>query len=369
MVIKVSGAGIAGLSAAITAVQLGKENVQVRDKAKSIETKISRGINALRNYNSRLDIIKEYQNLGFNLTGFHPIYKQILLLNPERYFEIQSDDKPIFYTTARGTDSSIDNVLLQQALSLNIEVEWNSTFDQPDILATGSKYNHCIGYGEHFVDVEDTSTILLLQNSKYCPFGYACILPYGKNEATIILGSFNPSRNVSLKRNYTWIIDEIPQFKEYFEGASVKHQLRGVGNFGLPDSAKNGSMLIVGERAGFLDAFRGFGIHNAIISGYSAGLACANGTNYDDLWKEKLSKSLQRGILRRIAENEQKLGLEQILKKLSEKIEKQVSLGTFRNEFKKIEKKMLNNLDLPMFFKYLAEWNQKYPFSEVTLNE
>ena len=128
-------------------------------------------------------------------------------------------------------------------------------------------------------------------------------------------------------------------------------------------------MLIVGERAGFLEAFRGFGIHNAIISGYTAGLACANGTNYDDLWKEKLSKSLQRGILRRIAENEQKLGSEQILTKLSEKIERQVSLDTFRYELRKLEKEMLNNLDLPILFKYLAEWNQKYPFSEVTSNE
>ncbi|MFX0181806.1 MAG: NAD(P)/FAD-dependent oxidoreductase [Candidatus Hodarchaeota archaeon] len=369
MNLKVAGAGIAGLSAAITATRLADVKVQVRDTANSIEKKISRGINALRNYDSKSDIIEEYQRLGFNFTGFHPIYKQIFLLNPDRFFEIESEEKPIFYTTERGTNSSIDNILLQQALSLNVEVEWNSSFNRPDILATGSKYNHCIGYGEHFVDVEDTSTIIILQNSKYCPFGYACILPYGKNEATVILGSFNPIQSSSVKRNYYRLIAEIPQFKEYIDDASVMHQLRGVGNFGLPDSAVNGSMMIVGERAGFLEAFRGFGIHNAIISGYSAGLACANGTNYDDLWKEKLSKSLMRGILRRIAENEQKLGSEQILTKLLEKIDKQVSLDKFRYELKKLEKSMLNNLDLPMLFKYLVEWNQKYPFSNVASNE
>ncbi|MFX0173821.1 MAG: NAD(P)/FAD-dependent oxidoreductase [Candidatus Hodarchaeota archaeon] len=362
MPLKVSGAGIAGLSVAITAARLTEEKVEVRDKAKSIENKISRGINAIRNYDSKSDIIEEYRGLGFKLDNLYPIYKQIYLLNPDSYCEIQSDYNPIFFTTARGTESSIDNMLLQQALSLDVEINWNSTFNHPDILATGPKYSHCTGYGEHFVDVEDTSTIIILQNSEYCPFGYACILPYAHNEATIILGTFNPNRKISVKKHYRLVMEKIPQFSEYVEGASVKHQLKGVGNFGLPNTAMNGSVLMVGERAGLLDAFRGFGIHSAIISGYAAGLAYANGTSYDELWKQMLAKSLQRGLLRRLAENEQKLGSEQILSELLDKIPKQISLETFRSELKIQEKRMLNNLDLQLLFNYLSKWNQKYPF-------
>ena len=199
--LKVSGAGISGLCAAITA---GKNNtyVEVRDTASSIKEKSSRGINAIRNYDTEIDVLVEYRNLGFNLDGFHPIYNQIYATSTNKSIEIESEKRPIFYTTSRGNDGSIDHMLLKQAISEGIKVEWNSKFEKSDIIETGAKYNHCVGYGEHFVDVNDTSTIVIYQNPKYSPHGYICILPYAKNEATVILGSFNPQVYSSISENY-----------------------------------------------------------------------------------------------------------------------------------------------------------------------
>ncbi len=366
MEVKIAGAGIAGLCAAITLKQLRKNiNISIRDNACSIREKIPRGVNALRNYSEKTDIQKQYRDLGFKLNSFHPIMRQKYLLSGSKYFEVESKNRPIFYSTTRGTESSIDNMLLKQANELDIKIQWNSTYrsEKIDIFATGAKYTHCIGYGQHFIDIEETNTIIILQNSKYCPYGYMCIIPYSENEASIILGNFNPSNPSKLKQDYQRALQKIPQFQEYIRGATIKHELFGKGNFGLPSSMVNGSTLLVGERAGLLEAFRGFGIHNAILSGYAAGYSLANGSNYDNLWRELLYKSLERGLLRRIAENEMNLSSEQILAKLYDRIPNHVSLEIFRAELRSLEKEFLKTLDLPVLLNSLNEWINKYPFS------
>ncbi|MHA2304517.1 MAG: NAD(P)/FAD-dependent oxidoreductase [Candidatus Hodarchaeales archaeon] len=362
---KIAGAGISGLSAAITIKNLRKDiDVSIRDKATSIREKIPRGVNTLRNYGDDIDVKKQYQDMGFKINNFHPIKRQFFILGKNKTFQMESKKKPIFYTTIRGTDSGIDNMLLEQAKELKIEVNWSSTYEKekPDILATGTKFSHCFGYGQHFVDVEETETIYIMQNSKYSPFGYMCILPYSKNEATLILGNFNPSEKIPLKENYRRILSDFPQFRDYTNGATVKYDLHGIGNFGIPSTSRNGSTILVGERAGFLEAYRGYGIHNAIISGYTAALSLVNGSDYDKLWKDMLLKSLERGLMRRLAENKLNISSERILNELYEKITLETSWGTFRSELKKMEKKFLQSVDLNVLMESMSEWNKKYKF-------
>ncbi len=255
-------------------------------------------------------------------------------------------------------------MLIDQALKLEIVIDWNSTYgkEKPDINATGAKYSHCIGYGQHFVDVEETETIYVLQNHKYCPFGYMCILPYSNNEATLILGNFNPSKKSLLKENYQRVLNDIPQFRDYTNGASVKYDLHGVGNFGIPSTSKNGSTILVGERAGFLEAYRGYGVHNAIISGYLAALSIVNGSDYDKLWKEMLQKSLEHGLMRRLAENKMNISSERILNELLEKTTFLTSWDIFRSELKILEKEFFRTVDLNVLLESMSEWNKKYKF-------
>ncbi|MFW9777462.1 MAG: NAD(P)/FAD-dependent oxidoreductase [Candidatus Heimdallarchaeota archaeon] len=369
--IRIAGAGISGLSAAISIAQGDNgRHIEVRDKASSYHAKQARGINALRNYQSKTDILEEYRQLGFKFhTGnvFHPIHNQIYFIDTNHYFDVTSDEKPLFYSVARGTEESIDALLVEQAEGHGIDIRWGLTFDgeTPEILATGAKYSHCFGYGQHFVDVKETDTIVILQNSKYSPFGYACYLPSAKHEASVILGSFHPSHPSSkdTKQNYHRIITEIPLFSDYLEGASVIHTLSGKGNFGIPSSAIQGKSLLVGERAGFLEAFRGFGIHTALLSGYAAGKALVNGKNYDDQWQLLLNKILHRGLLRRMAENELNIGSEDIMRKLASQLPRKISYDVFRRALREQEKKMLGNLDphkLALLTQAVEQWNREY---------
>lgn len=367
MEIKIAGAGIAGLSAAITLKRLRNDfDISIRDKADSIKDKTTRGVNALRNYSEKIDIQKKYADLGFKLQNFHPIKRQMFLLSNGKYFDIESNEKPIFYTTIRGIKSSIDNMLLQQAIDLKINIQWNSTFkkEETDIFATGAElYSHCIGFGQHFIDVEETDTIIVLQNSKYCPYGYMCILPYSNNEATIILGKFNPNHKSQVKSDYNKALQEIPQFQEFIQGASAKYEVNGVGNFGIPSTTINESSILIGERAGLLEAFRGYGVHNAILSGYAAGKSLANGSDYNSLQKKMLFRSLERGLQRRIAENELNLSSERILTELFDRIPNNVSWERFRSELKCLENELLEKLDSSILMNSVDEWNRKYPFS------
>ncbi|MFW9856134.1 MAG: NAD(P)/FAD-dependent oxidoreductase [Candidatus Thorarchaeota archaeon] len=369
--IRIAGAGISGLSAAISIAQGDNgRHIEVRDKASSYHAKKARGINALRNYQSETDVLEEYRQLGFKFqkgSVFHPIHNQIYYIDSDHYFDVTSDKKPLFYSVARGTEESIDALLVEQAEKLGTDIRWGKTFtgEIPDILATGAKYKHCFGYGQHFVDVNETDTIIILQNSKYSPFGYACYLPSANNEASVILGSFHSSHPTSknIKQNYSRIVKEIPVFRDYLAGASVKHPLSGRGNFGIPNSAIQGKSLLVGERAGFLEAFRGFGIHAALLSGYAAGKTLVNGKNYDHQWQLLLSKILHRGLLRRMAENELNIGSEDMLRELAAQLPRKINYGMFRRALQEQEKKMLGNLapnKLSLLTQAVEQWNREY---------
>lgn len=369
--IRIAGAGISGLSAALAIGRSDNgQHVEVRDKADSFHEKQTRGINAIRNYQSTTDVLEEYRQLGFIFQkgrSFHPINNQMYYVDSDHYFEINSETKPIFYSVARGTHESIDALLVKQVEKLGIDIQWGATFDgeEPHILATGAKYKHCYGYGQHFVDVEETNTIIILQNSRYCPFGYACFLPFANHEASVILGSFHPAHPTSkkVKDNYFRIIKEIPLFRDYLTGATVKHPLSGIGNFGIPKSAIQGTSLLVGERAGFLEAFRGFGIESALLSGYAAGKSLVNGTNYDQQWQQLISEMLHRGLMRRMAENELNLGSEQIIRRLTTQLPHKITYDAFRRALQKQEQKMLSSLDpqqLSLLNQEIEKWNQQY---------
>jgi flavin-dependent dehydrogenase len=86
-------------------------------------------------------------------------------------------------------------------------------------------------------------------------------------------------------------------------GFDMQHARRfgGAGNFAVPSRATQGSILFVGEAAGFQDALWGFGIRYAMLSGSLAARALLSGGReaYDRLWEARLGGLLRAGIVNR----------------------------------------------------------------------
>jgi len=75
----------------------------------------------------------------------------------------------------------------------------------------------------------------------------------------------------------------------------------GSGNFDLPASACRGGVLRVGEAAGFQDAFAGFGMRHALLSGHLAARAIVerDPAGFDLRWRERLGRQLAAGLVNR----------------------------------------------------------------------
>ena len=104
-------------------------------------------------------------------------------------------------------------------------------------------------------------------------------------------------------------------------------------------------------------------LHFAAYSFNAAGVSLVNGSDYSTLQKKMLFRSVERGLQRRIAENELNLSSERILTELFDRIPNNVSWERFRFELKYLEKELLEKLDLSILMNSVDEWNRKYPFS------
>lgn len=73
----------------------------------------------------------------------------------------------------------------------------------------------------------------------------------------------------------------------------------GVGNFRVPASAISGAHPVAGEQAGFQDAFAGFGMRYAILSGVLSARALLSARSYDAAWRRELKPSIESSLVNR----------------------------------------------------------------------
>ena len=181
------------------------------------------------------------------------------------------------------------------------------SYDNLDMKATGARYVNGMGYGCHYKDVEvDENTIIFLLNDEFAPKGYAYAIPYGKNEISIVITSFqnNNFRNMNLL--FQNLINKIKIFSDLTKNAVQGDYFAKIGFYSIPETARIKNTLLVGEAAGFVEADRGFGMHYALESGYLASKALSENSDYDLLWKKSFEIELLKAFRKRLILN--KLG-------------------------------------------------------------
>jgi flavin-dependent dehydrogenase len=296
--VTVSGAGPAGLAAAITAAR-GGARTTVYERGKAVGRRFRGDFQGLENWTSDGDVLEELSALGIEPTFECTPFYESVLYDPDGREYLCRDTKPLFYLVRRGpAEDSLDQGLKAQALSLGVDLRFDTPcrhLPEGGIVAEGPRRADVIAVGFLFeTDAADGAFCVL--SGQLSAQGYAYLIVH-RGQGVIATCLFEDFHN---ERYY------LERTREFFQdklGLKMCHLRRfgGVGNFSVPGTARKGDMLYVGECAGFQDALAGFGMRYALLSGQLAATALLEGgaRAYDGLWRARFGSELRASTVNR----------------------------------------------------------------------
>jgi flavin-dependent dehydrogenase len=293
-IIKIIGAGPAGLAAAIN-LAINNYKVIVYEKNADVGMRFNNDFQGLENWSSEEDILNLLKTMSISTDFFNKPFFRGWLYGPFTSAEIESVH-PLFYLIKRGKGpDTLDNCLKKQALGLGVNIIFGTCVDDKDgnIIATGPRRPSIIAIGITFeTNLKDIAMVIL--NDTIAPKGYAYLLVSDKKAtlATVLFEQF--------KQGNQYLEKAIKKFKEILN-LEIKNSKKfaGFGNFFVSKSATKEDKIYVGEAAGFQDSLFGFGIRYALKSGYLAAKSIVENKDYNILWKTDFNRQLQTSLSNR----------------------------------------------------------------------
>ncbi len=286
-IIQISGAGPAGLAAAITVVKAGR-SACVYERRNDVGKRFHGDFQGLENWTTDIDVLDELGSLGIEPNFDYTPFSEVTGFSPDgKVYEFHSK-KPLFYLIRRGSDPGcLDTSLKEQALEAGVEIKFGESLrrlPQGGIVTQGPRRADAIATGYLFeTDMADGAYAAV--SDKLAPKGYAYLL-ICKGRGTLATCMFEDFHN---ERRY---LDRCVEYFANKVGVKMRKPRRfgGGGNFSIPSTARKGDILYAGESAGFQDPLFGFGIRWALVSGAEAGRSHAenNPAQYEELWKNRL---------------------------------------------------------------------------------
>jgi len=287
MVFRVAGAGLTGMTAAITAAKLG-ESVEVFDAKTRHLPSSGPHSEGVRNYLER-DALDELRAYGFELEPFTTITATIRR-SPNFENELSG---PAYYMFLRGREpESVDQRLHRRALDLGVQFHFGEAAPSDvNVIATGPPRarTNLIGAGFTFsaegADL-DRRTVYALLDNRAAPAGYLVISPgiefhsmysvsWGELDYERLLPRFEDAIRAP------WIQDIL--------GSSTRLDKIFGRAFYAEDplaTAVQGGRLFAGEAGGFQDAVAGFGFRYAVITAALAARAAVESLDYPALLRQ-----------------------------------------------------------------------------------
>lgn len=297
--IKILGAGISGLSAAIVLGKAGYDTI-VYEKNSEIGHKFKRNICALRSYPGE-DPLREFRKLSIDLRAT-AIKEGIMKMSPA--FSRAIGDRRYYILNTGGNRMALEQQLYADAVSNRVQFyfNWNKPV-KADIIATGTPIEkaNIRGTGFHYLDLDiDKDTLYLIYNNDLAPKGYLYILSY-KGHSTMMAVSFDKTKFSTLNETFSKAIKTNVFLSEATKRATVVERIEGYGYYSTDPyiEAVNGRQLLVGEAAGFQDASRGFGIRYAIITGCLAAKNIIEKKDYVSLLSDYFNAEFEENMKRR----------------------------------------------------------------------
>ena len=285
--IEISGAGPAGLAAALAVTAAGRP-ARVYEKRAEVGWRFHGDFQGLENWTTREDVLEELAALGVEAGFEHTPVRELMVFDPEGRARRLHSRQPLFYLVRRGGEKgTVDDALKRQALAAGVEIRFQTPvrrFPNGGIVTEGPHRADAIAAGYLF-DTGMADGIYAAVSDRLACKGYAYLL-VNRGRGTLATCLFDDFHN---ERDY---LERCVDFFERQVGVRMDNPRRfgGSGNFGLPRTARKGDILYAGEAAGFQDPLFGFGIRWAVLSGAAAGRALAQGdpAAYERFWKRRL---------------------------------------------------------------------------------
>ncbi|MDX1250668.1 MAG: NAD(P)-binding protein [Gammaproteobacteria bacterium] len=296
--ITISGAGPAGLAAAITIARHGRRAV-VHEQRAEVGGRFHGDFQGLENWTTQGDVLEQFAGIGIAPTFDCMPVREMVFYDPKAREYVFRSSHPALYLVRRGTDQgTLDHNLKQQALAAGVEIRLASrleTLPQQGIVAHGPRSGNVIAVGYLF-ETDAPDGIFACASDRLAPKGYAYMLIHGGRGtlATCMFADFV---------NQKMYLERTAEFFQNRTGVEMKNPRRfgGAGGIFWPRSASRDGRLYAGEAAGFQDAMFGFGIRYAVLSGHLAGLALTHDAmrDYERLWRRELGPMMKTSLVNR----------------------------------------------------------------------
>jgi flavin-dependent dehydrogenase len=294
--VKILGAGLSGLTAAINLAKPGHK-VDVYEKNENVGMRFHGDLQGLENWSEKKDILEELKKMNvdanFDCTPFH----SVILTNGSKAKEI-SFKQPLFYLVKRGPFlGTIDYSLKMQALKSGVNIHFQKKLpkNEVNIVATGPTSNEITEIVKGIIFRTDSKDIAIgvvndeLAFKRYSYFlvtkGYGCICTIVQRDEVCRISRYFDKTKEFFVNKLNLQIQPIREFG-------------GVGSVSMK-KVKKGATLYVGEAAGLQDFLWGFGMRFAITSGYLAAQSIISNKDYEKIAEMRFGKQLRAGIVNR----------------------------------------------------------------------
>lgn len=294
--IKILGAGISGLTAAINLAKAGYE-VDVYERNADVGMRFGGDLQGLENWSDKENVLDLLKKMNIDINFDCDPFSKIIFSNNSRRVE-RNMEKPYAYLVKRGNVAeSLDFGLKKQAIESGVRINFCSTIEQnkADIVATGPRMEEVPGLAKGVIfktALEDT--IIMLFDNKAAFKGYSYLL---------------------VTKGYgcmcTVVLDELARVNECFRetqkffcgmtNLDIKNpkNVGGVGCFSIGNIFQKNNNLFAGEAAGLQDVLWGFGMKYAFVSGFLAAQSIINNEDYSDKIKKEFSNKLKASLANR----------------------------------------------------------------------
>ncbi len=284
--VKIAGAGLAGLFAALRLAESGRE-VEVFDVKRRIAPSSGPHVEAVRDYASG-DAIEELNRYGFDLKPFGTI--ETTVRKSKRFENVLRGRAYYLFLRGRGAET-VDQELYRRCCDAGVRFTFGARLEpghRADIVATGppAEFFNILGAGFAFSSNGsnlDRETAYALLDNDVAPGGYLVVTP-GIEYHSIYSVSWN-----ELDYNRVAQMAEAgaarPWVREILGSSKRVGRIYGKA-YAVPNpiaTAERGDARYVGEAGGFQDAIAGFGFRYAVLTASLAADSILHGTSYSAL--------------------------------------------------------------------------------------